>query len=79
MHYRWQAAEWAGPSADLLHPRTQAWAAVLCHAASWVSYRDTETGALIYQRYVKNGTVFDWSAHVGRGCPGAVFKKDLTK
>ncbi|MCL0916073.1 hypothetical protein LWR84_09825 [Escherichia coli] len=79
LHYRWQAAEWAGQSADLLHPKTQAWAAVLCHAASWVRYRDTETGALIYQRYVKNGKVFDWSAHFGRDCPDPVFKKDLKK
>ncbi|EGI4458411.1 hypothetical protein IGF11_000711 [Escherichia coli] len=79
LHYRWQAAEWAGQSADLLHPKTQAWAAVLCHAASWVRYPDPETGALIYQRYVKNGKAFDWAAHFGRDCPEPVFKKDLKK
>ncbi|EGI3990722.1 tetratricopeptide repeat protein [Escherichia coli] len=79
LHYRWQAAEWAGQSADLLHPKTQAWAAVLCHAASWVRYLDPETGALIYQRYVKNGKSFDWTAHFGRDCPEPVFKKDLKK
>lgn len=79
LHYRWQAAEWAGQSADLLHPKTQAWAAVLCHAASWIRYLDPETGALIYQRYVKNGKSFDWVAHFGRDCPEPVFKKDLKK
>ncbi|TLJ02995.1 hypothetical protein [Escherichia sp. E4385] len=79
LHYRWQAAEWAGQSADLLHPKTQTWAAVLCHAASWVRYLDPETGALIYQRYVKNGKPFDWAAHFGRDCPEPVFKKDLKK
>ena len=79
LHYRWQAAEWAGQSARLLHPKTQAWAAVLCHAASWVRYLDPETEALIYQRYVKNGKAFDWAAHFGRDCPEPVFRKELKK
>ncbi len=79
LHYRWQAAELAGQSANLLHPKTQAWAAVLCHAASWVRYLDPETGALIYQRYVKNGKAFDWAAHFGRNCPEPVFRMELKK
>lgn len=75
LHYRWQAAEMAGKAADLLHPKTQAWAAVLCNAASWVRYLDPETGGEIYRRYVKSGKAFDWAAHFGRDCPEPMFVK----
>ncbi|UGS40688.1 hypothetical protein G163CM_13870 [Pseudocitrobacter corydidari] len=75
LHYRWQAAEMAGKAADLLHPKTQAWAAVLCNAASWVRYLDPETGGEIYRRYVRSGKAFDWAAHFGRNCPEPMFVK----
>ncbi|MEO3988828.1 hypothetical protein [Pseudocitrobacter cyperus] len=78
LHYRWRAAEMAGQAADLLHPKTQAWAAVLCNAASWVRYPDPETGGEIYKRYVKSGKAFDWAAHFGRDCPEPVFAKRVT-
>lgn len=75
LHYRWLAADMAGQAADLLHPKTQAWAAVLCNAASWVSYLDPKAGSKIYRRYVKSGKAFDWAAHFGRNCPEPVFTK----
>lgn len=79
LHYRWLAADMAGQAADLLHPKTQAWAAVLCNAASWVLYLDPKAGSKIYMRYAKSGKAFDWAAHFGRDCPEPVFDKALRK
>lgn len=73
LHYRWRAAEWAERSADLLHPKTQAWAAVLCNAANWVGARDPKASRALYLRYVKNGKSFAWASHFGRDCPQPEF------
>ena len=73
LHYRWQAVGLAQKAADLLPPKSQAYAAVLCNAAGWVIARDAKTGRALYQRYIKNGTQFDWGTKFGYDCPAPEF------
>lgn len=73
LHYRWQAVDLAQKAADLLPPKSQAYAAVLCNAAGWVIARDAKTGRALYQRYIKNGTQFEWGAKFGYNCPAPEF------
>lgn len=73
LHYRWQAVGLAQKAADLLPPKSQAYAAVLCNAAGWVIARDAKTGRALYQRYIKNGTQFDWGTKFGYDCPAPDF------
>lgn len=73
LHYRWQAVALAQKAADLLPPKSQAYAAVLCNAASWVIARDAKTGRALYQRYTKTGTQYDWSSRFGYNCPAPEF------
>ncbi|OMQ20620.1 hypothetical protein [Serratia oryzae] len=73
LHYRWQAVALAQKAADLLPPKSHAYAAVLCNAASWVIARDAKTGRALYQRYVKTGTPYGWSSHFGYNCPAPEF------
>lgn len=73
LHYRWQAVALAQKAADLLPPKSQAYAAVLCNAASWVIARDAKTGRALYQRYIKTGTQYDWSNRFGYHCPAPEF------
>jgi hypothetical protein len=63
-HYRYVAVAHAQKAADLLPPRSQAFAAVLCTAANWT---DSEKKAL-YQRYVKEGAYVAFAANFGSGC-----------
>ncbi len=73
LHYRWQAVDLAQKAADLLPPKSQAYAAVLCNAAGWVIARDAKTGRALYQRYIKNGTQYDWASRFGYNCPAPAF------
>ncbi|VEI62346.1 Uncharacterised protein [Serratia fonticola] len=73
LHYRWQAVDLAQKAADLLPPKSQAYAAVLCNAAGWVIARDAKTGRALYQRYIKNGTQFEWGTKFGYNCPAPEF------
>lgn len=73
LHYRWQAVNLAQKAADLLPPKSQAYAAVLCNAAGWVMARDAQTGRALYQRYIKHGTQYDWAASFGNDCPAPEF------
>src|SRR5581483_840766 len=68
-HYRYVAAGFAQKSADLLPPRSQAFAAVLCHATSWLIDRDPAFADKIYARYLKQGAYVPWGAEFGRSCP----------
>ena len=75
-HYRHTAAGFAEKAADLLPPRSQAFAAVLCQAAGWLLDRDAEAAQKIYRRYVQQGPYVPWAASFGRECeepdfPGA--------
>lgn len=73
LHYRWQAVRLAQNAADLLPSKSQAYAAVLCNATSWVIKRDAKTGHALYQRYLKNGTPYDWASRFGYDCPAPDF------
>ncbi|MFL9876230.1 hypothetical protein [Paraburkholderia megapolitana] len=72
-HYRSVAADEALNAANLLPPRSQAFAAVLCHGAAFVRDDDDRANA-IYQRYVKDGAVVPFAAHFGRDCPAPDFR-----
>jgi hypothetical protein len=77
-HYRYIAAADEEKAADLLPPRSQAFAAVLCTATGWME----ETGhvgwepqkaaldrmAALYARYVKDGAHVPWAAKFGHDC-----------
>ena len=68
-HYRYNAVDLASKSADLLPPRTQAFAAVLCHATAWLIDRDPPVAEKLYLRYLKQGPYVPWGADFGRACP----------
>ena len=81
-HYRFVAVEHASLAADLLPPRSQAFAAVLCHATGWMMSTtgklDIEEGQPnpaeqrvqeLYRRYVRQGPYVPWAAHFGQSCP----------
>lgn len=68
-HYRYNAVDFATKSADLLPPRTQAFAAVLCHATAWLIDRDPPVAGKLYARYLKQGAYVPWGADFGRTCP----------
>lgn len=72
-HYRYQAADLAARAADLLPPRSQAFAAVLCEATRWVIDRDADLAAKIYRRYLREGAYVEWGANFGRTCPEPEF------
>jgi len=70
-HYRWVAADLANQAADQLPHSSQAFAAVLCKAASWVAGSDEEIQ--YYQRYVEQGPYVSWAANFGRQCQAPDF------
>jgi hypothetical protein len=70
-HYRYIAVDHVTHAADLLPPRSQAFAAVLCQATGWMM---STAGAQervrdLYRRYVKQGPYMARAAHFGRNCP----------
>lgn len=68
-HYRWMASDLAVEAAELLPPRSQAYAAVLCEAAGWVIYRDPGRAEEIYLQYLQNGPYVPWGREFGTDCP----------
>ncbi|ELY3084762.1 hypothetical protein SME02_001759 [Klebsiella aerogenes] len=73
-HYRWRAAKFAEKAASLLPRKSQAYAAILCNASSWVS-SDQQSVKRLYQLYVKNGAPFPWAEKFGRQCPSPDFSE----
>ncbi|NWA24858.1 hypothetical protein HX866_08145 [Pseudomonas gingeri] len=65
-HYRWIAMDLANQAADQLPHSSQAFAAVLCKAASWVAGSDEEIQ--LYQRYVEQGPYVSWATNFGQQC-----------
>ncbi|WP_336760502.1 hypothetical protein [Asaia sp. VD9] len=63
-HYRWVAVDYAEKAADLLPPRSQAFAAVLCQAASW----QTDRTPILYARYLKEGALVPFGRDFGNRC-----------
>jgi hypothetical protein len=84
-HYRYIAVDLVNKAADLLPPRSQAFAAVLCTASGWMM--ETEGGdarnKALYRRYVKEGPFVPWAKHFGAKCPapdfaGAIYLERVT-
>lgn len=73
-HYRNQAAQLADKAADDLPPRSQAYAAVLCHAVGWTRDRQPAMAQALYKRYVRKGAAFPWASHFGSDCPEPDFR-----
>ncbi|HXP76900.1 MAG TPA: hypothetical protein VN823_22390 [Stellaceae bacterium] len=75
-HYRYIAVDEVSRAADLLPPRSQAFAAVLCEATGWMM--DTRGGDEqvhnLYARYVQEGPYVPWAANFGRDCPEPNFE-----
>jgi hypothetical protein len=67
--YRLTAVDHATASADLLPHSSQAFAAVLCEASTWVIDRHPDRAAEIYKRYIHQGAHMPWAASFGRTCP----------
>jgi hypothetical protein len=72
-HYRRVAVEHAQHAADLLPPRSQAFAAVLCTAAGWMRDGPSVEGndgreLALYRRYVREGAYVPWATNFGRNC-----------
>ncbi len=74
-HYRLVAADYASKAADLLPPRSQAFAAVLCEATSWLINRNNDQAQLLYRRYIAEGALVPWGERFGQDCPSPDFWK----
>jgi len=86
-HYRYIAVQEASRAADLLPPRSQAFAAVLCQATGWMIVTQDlvhrpgadgksvprELAHQLYRRYLKQGPYVPWAAHFGHDCPDPDF------
>jgi hypothetical protein len=70
-HYREIAADHAAKAADLLPPRSQAFAASLCQATEWTTDESRKDG--FYRRYIKEGAIVPWADHFGHDCPDPDF------
>jgi tetratricopeptide (TPR) repeat protein len=71
--YRLTAVDHATASADLLPHSSQAFAAVLCEASTWVIDREPERARQVYQRYLHQGAYMPWAKEFGRTCPDPDF------
>jgi hypothetical protein len=61
-------------AADFLPPSSQAFAAVLCRATGWLIDREPERAALVYARYLREGSYVRWARTFGRRCPQPDFR-----
>ena len=77
-HYRTIAAELANQAADGLPPRSQAFAATLCHASQWMSQTDLVAMRGYYQRYLNQGAYVSWGNDFGKHCPEPDFSTAQT-
>jgi len=75
-HYRYVAVDEANRAADLLPPRSQAYAAVLCKATAWMfETSEVSRAHALYMRYVKNGAHVAWGRQFGQKCPEPDFAR----
>jgi len=72
-HYREVAADHAVEAAELLPPRSQAYAATLCRATRFIIDDDAGRARAIYMQYIKNGAAVPFGATFGRSCPDPDF------
>ncbi|MCM0020406.1 MAG: hypothetical protein NBV67_10465 [Tagaea sp.] len=72
-HYRYLASEMAERAADLLPPRSQAFAATMCWATRWMLETEADEAQLrarrLYVRYLREGPYVPWGDEFGRDCP----------
>lgn len=68
-HYRYVAADLAAQSAELWPQNSQAYAASLCAATTWLINRDPEVAQQYYRQYLQNGAYVPWGADFGTRCP----------
>lgn len=68
-HYRYVAADLAAQSAELWPQNSQAYAASLCAATTWLINRDPEVAQQYYRQYLQNGAYVPWGADFGIRCP----------
>jgi tetratricopeptide (TPR) repeat protein len=76
-HYRYIAVDEASKAADLLPPRSQAFAATLCAATGWMRQTSgaEDRATALYQRYVHAGAVVPFARNFGRDCPEPEFEE----
>jgi tetratricopeptide (TPR) repeat protein len=72
-HYRYVAAGLAEQAAALVPARSQAYAALMCQAASWVIDTDAKRASTLYRRYLREGAHVGWGKDFGRVCPAPDF------
>ncbi len=68
-HYRYVAADLAQQAAALVPARSQAYAALMCQATSWVSDTDAKRATALYRQYLHEGPHVAWGKDFGRVCP----------
>ncbi len=73
-HYRATAADLAEQAAALVPPRSQAYAALLCHAARFVWATDRERVQRLYRTYVQRGAS-SVDMDFGQSCPEPDFDR----
>ena len=76
-HYRAVAVALAEQAAALVPTRSRAWAAIICKASGYANGDDVEVQRL-WQLYVKNGAVVDFTAAFGStrsACPAPDFER----
>jgi hypothetical protein len=73
-HYRYIALEHVQAALQSLPARSQAAAAMLCHAASWMrSSHDQRGETVLWQQYVHSGPAVGFARHFGSRCPAPDF------
>lgn len=74
-HYRYTASELAEAAAEATPPRSQAFAALLCHATRYVFNRDRTRVDALWQHYVRDGATVNFAATFGITCPEPEFDR----
>lgn len=74
-HYRSTAADLAEKAAELVPPRSQAYAALLCHAARFASRTEPERVQRLWSTYVKKGALLSEPMMFGESCPEPDFER----
>ncbi len=74
-HYRFRAHDLAQQAADVLPPRSQAFAMVLCEASRYVINSDSALAWAAYQRYVREGAFIPFGPDFGQRCAAPDFER----
>ncbi|WP_257446314.1 hypothetical protein [Archangium lipolyticum] len=74
-HYRSTAADLAEQAAEQLHPRSQAYAMLLCHAARFASSTEPERVQRLWRTYVQKGALIEGYWSFGQSCPEPDFER----